>query len=158
MAAVLFTTPLLAAEVDGPAKPRRGIPTIFSSNPAVSSQAPAISAESPLLPVLQAGFDDYALQGAEGALKTWAKNGPLEGDPKILESAHIFHEVEKYYGRYTGFHVIQKKELTPVSRLIYTQINYEKGPFFARFLCYFTGTQWVVAGRLVLDTEPDRVL
>ena len=114
--------------------------------------------QKPLPQVIQAGFDDYVLKGAEGALTTWTKNGPLEGDAKIAESAGVFHEVEKYYGRYLSFHLIQQKELTPVSRLVYIQMNYEKGPFFARFLCYLAGTEWVVAGRLLLNTDPDQVL
>ncbi len=108
--------------------------------------------------MILAGLDAYATQGAAGALKAWTKGGSMESDPKVLASTEVFHEVEKFYGKYIGYTVIKQKDLTPTSRFVYIQINYEKGPFFTRFLCYLSGGQWVLAGRLALDTDPDRVL
>ena len=116
------------------------------------------SLEKKIPPIIEAGMDDYAIQGAEGALKTWTKGGPLEGDAKVLGSAQVFHEIEKYYGQYRSYHLISQKGLTPSSKLLYIQMNYDKGPLFLRFLCYLSGDRWVVAGRLLLNTDPDQVL
>lgn len=112
----------------------------------------------PLPEVILTGLQAYSMKGPEAALNAWTKGGPLENDPKVLGSVRVFQEVEKYYGRYNGYNLIRQKKLAPNSKLIYLQMNYEKGPLFIRFLCYFSGDQWVVSGRLVLNTEPDEVL
>ena len=116
------------------------------------------SLEKNVPPVIAAGMDDYAIEGAEGALKTWIKGGPLEDDAKVLGNVQAFHEVEKYYGKYHSYYLIEQKNLTPTSKLFYIQMNYDKGPLFVRFLCYLSGGRWVVAGRLPLSTDPDQIL
>ena len=136
---------------------QRGIPTVFSHEPSPAAQTPAAE-EKTLPPVLLSGLDAYALGGPENAVKAWMKDGPLENDPKVLASAHAFQEVEKYYGAYKGYEVVREKSLTSVSKLVFIQMNYEKGPFFVRFLCYLSGSRWVVAGRLILNTDPSEIL
>ena len=116
------------------------------------------SLEILLPPVISAGMDVYAIEGAESAVKTWVKGGPLEGDPKVLNSVQAFGEVEKFYGCYQGYHLVSQRNLTPTSKLIYLQMDYEKGPLFVRFLCYLAGDKWVVSGRMLLNTDPDAVL
>ena len=126
--------------------------------PAGDAEKLRASLEILLPPVIAAGMDMYAIEGAESAVKTWVKGGPLEGDAKVLSSVQAFNEVEKFYGKYEGSHLVSQRNLTPSSKLIYIQMNYEKGPLFVRFLCFLSGGKWVVAGRMVLNTEPDEVL
>ncbi len=137
-------------------------PDSFSADPleteAQDSEKLRKSLEILLPPVIAAGMDVYAIEGAESAVKTWVKGGPLEGDPKVLNSVQAFDEVEKFYGRYEGYHLVSQRNLTPTSKLIYLQMDYEKGPLYVRFLCYLAGEKWVVSGRMVLNTDPDAVL
>src|SRR4051812_26736486 len=92
-----------------------------------------------LPPVIAAGMDVYAIEGAERAIQTWMKGGPLENDENVSTSASVFREVEQYYGKYTGYRSIGQKMLSPEARLVFIQMNYEKGPLFLRFLCYLSG-------------------
>lgn len=111
-----------------------------------------------LPPVIAAGMDVYAMEGADRAIQTWMKGGPLENDEKILGMASVFQEVEQHYGKYTGYRSIGQSTLSPESKIVFIQMNFEKGPLFLRFLCYQTGGKWIVAGRFVGNTDPTEVL
>ena len=111
-----------------------------------------------LPPVIAAGMDVYAIEGAERAIQTWMKGGPLENDDKVTTSAAVFQEVEKYYGKYKGYRAIGQKTLSPEAKLVFVQMNFEKGPLFLRFLCYLASDKWIVAGKLAGNTDPVEVL
>ncbi len=108
--------------------------------------------------VLTKGLDAYVLEGPEAAVREWIKGGPIESDPNAQKSAETFKEVESFYGKFKNAELIRVKKVTHSSRLYYLQMNYEKGPLFARFLCYRVGQAWIVSGRFVVDTDPSRVL
>ena len=108
--------------------------------------------------VIIKGLDAYPLEGPEAAVKTWIRGGPIEADSQALANAGSFKEVEAYYGRYLGYQFISAKHLTVSTKFVYLQMNYEKGPLFVRFLCYWTGSSWVVTGRFVFNTDPQQVL
>lgn len=108
--------------------------------------------------IIISGLDAYALEGAEAAIKAWIKGGPNESDPNILSVVDMFKEVETRYGLYIGYEVISIKDLTASSKLVSLQLNYEKGPFFCRFLCYKQGDAWLTTGRLAFDTDPQKIL
>lgn len=133
--------------------------------PAEETQAPTVEETAPVEPedeglpaIIISGLDAYTLEGAEAAVKAWIKGGPNESDPNILTIVDTFKEVESRYGLYTGHEVISIKILTPSSKLVYLQMNYEKGPFFCRFLSYRHAGTWVVSGRLAFDTDPQKIM
>lgn len=135
----------------------------------ISLEEPAVEPKSSILDELKAeeyatdipsviisGLDAYKLQGAEAAIRRWIKGGPIEGDAKALASVDALKEIETVYGKYVGYQLIRTEYLTASSKLTYLQMNYEKGPLFVRFLCYWTGSRWVVTGRFLFDTEPQK--
>ncbi len=104
------------------------------------------------------GLEAYTVTGAESAITTWVAGGPMEGDPSTLSGADTFKNVEAHYGHYQGYQLIESKVVSSTAKLIYLQMNYEKGPLFTRFLCYWTGNSWIVTGRLTFNIDPTEVL
>ena len=108
--------------------------------------------------IIISGLDAYTLEGAEAAIKAWIKGGPSESDSTLPILTETFSQVEKSYGRYLGYEVMSIKTLASNSKLVYLQMNFEKGPFFCRFLCYRHADAWIVSGRLAFDTDPQKVM
>ncbi len=173
IAAILLTSPSLAEDL-GTAVETAAVPegsqaefpeVLAEAPPAEEPQilteeeaAPAPAEDEGLPFIILSGLDAYALEGAEAAIKTWIRGGPNESDSTLPILTETFKEVEDRYGRYTGYEIISIKTLTPSSKLVYLQMNYEKGPFFSRFLCYRHAGSWVVSGRLAFDTDPQKIL
>lgn len=108
--------------------------------------------------IILAGLEAYTLTGAESAITAWVAGGPMEGDPSTASGADTFKNVEAHYGHYQDYLLIESKSLSSTTKLIYLQLNYEKGPLFARFLCYWNGSAWIVTGRMTFDIDPTAVL
>jgi hypothetical protein len=102
------------------------------------------------------GLADYAFQGADAAVKAWAKGSAREGSPEISIQVNYLKQVEAVYGKFQGYHVVQVHGLSPLSLIVYLTINYEKGPLFARFLAYRIRNDWVLPD-FTFDTKPEAV-
>ena len=130
---------------------RKGIPTPFSQ------RTRAVSSDK-IPDILLSGLSAYQSDGPEAAIRNWVKGGPIDGETAVLKSSPLFNRVEQFYGPYLGYELIHVEDITPSSRLVYLQMNYEKGPLFTRFLCYEARSSWIVAGQLIFDTDPQKVL
>ena len=110
--------------------------------------------------VIRAGFDRYAVEGAYAAAHTWISGGPLFDDPEaLLGTVNLLKSIEKRYGAYLGFRVLQIEKISDATRVIRTEIRYERGPLFATFLCYRTPQeQWIVSGKIDFHTDPAKIL
>ena len=150
---VLSPAPPEVSAVQEPA-----VPVQEPQTPAEPAAASVSASDEGLPPVILSGLDAYTLEGAEAAIKAWIKGGPNESDTTLPILTETFSQVEKTYGRYLGYEVISVKNLTASSKLIYLQMNYEKGPFFCRFLCYKHAESWIVSGRLAFDTDPQKIM
>ena len=76
--------------------------------------------------VIQAGFDRYAVEGAYAAAHTWISGGPLFDDPEaLLGTVNLLKSIEKRYGAYLGFRVLQIEKISDATRVIRTEIRYE---------------------------------
>jgi hypothetical protein len=105
--------------------------------------------------VIVAGLDAYKAKGPGEAIKVWVRNGPLDGDTATLSQADGLQQVQNVYGAYQSFDVMSSRDLSPRVRIVYMVMNYEKGPLFARFVCYRSDREWTVTNFVLntLDTE-----
>lgn len=132
----------------------------FAEEPASLDEKPVLAQNRSEIPKpILDGLYAYKFEGAEAAIKAWVANGPMEADSAALAGgADTFKNVQSRYGAYLGHQVLSSVPLSDTSKYVFVQMNYEKGPLFLRFLCYWTGTAWVVTGRLVINTDPQAVL
>ncbi len=110
-----------------------------------------------LPPVLLSGLEAYKAKGPEEAVSLWVKNGPLDGDKDALGQAAVLRQIQSFYGAYESFDVISSRDLTQRVRIVYLVMNYEKGPLFAKFVCYRSDREWMVTNFL-LNTKDAVVL
>ena len=108
--------------------------------------------------IVLAGLTAYQSQGAQVAIRIWTKGGPIEGNEDTLKSVEVFNQVQAVYGKYVGYELVKTQSINSTSKMVYLQMNYEKGPLFGKFLCYWTGNAWILTGRFVFNTDPKQVL
>ncbi len=131
---------------------------VLLAAPLLGSVREAASAEAEIPPVVLSGLEAYKQSGPEEAFKVWLAGSPLEGEKMAMSQVNNFRQVESLYGPYEGFNPIKVVELTPKSTIVYLQINFQKGPLFASFVCYQgQGGGWAVAW-LKFHTEVDMIL
>lgn len=123
----------------------------------VAPSPQAVAKEDEIPSVVLSGLKAYQADGAEAALKTWLVGSPMEGENVALSQANIFRQAETLYGKYVGFHLIKVVDLTPSTKLVYLQINYQEGPFFTNFVCYKTESGWIIP-TLTFHTEAEKVI
>lgn len=106
--------------------------------------------------VITKGLTAYKETGADAAIQAWLIGSPMEGDKDALSQSSILHQIEGFYGKYTGFEVIKDVDITSSSRMHYIQLSFEKGPVFTFFLTYKKGEEWIVIN-FKFHTEPDSI-
>ena len=121
----------------------------------VAQETAAQNAEIP--PVVLAGLNAYRSGGAIAAIKAWLIGSPAEGEKIALSQASSFNQVESLYGNYTGFDLIKVVTLTPKTKFIFLEVNFQKGPVFAKFHCYRAKSGWVVAS-FNFHTEAEKII
>ncbi len=102
-----------------------------------------------LPPVLLSGMEAYKAKGPEEAVSLWVKNGPLDGDKEALSQVAVLRKIQSLYGAYQSFDVISSQDLTQRVRIVYLVMNYERGPLFAKFVCYRSDREWTVTDFLL---------
>lgn len=106
--------------------------------------------------VITQGLTAYKETGADAAIQAWLVGSPMEGDKDALSQSSILHQIEGFYGKYTGFEVIKDVDITSSSRMHYIQLSFEKGPVFTFFLTYKKGEEWIIIN-FKFHTEPDSI-
>jgi len=98
-----------------------------------------------LPPFIVSGLDAYKQKGPEEAFRAWMKNSAIEGSKDALSQANILRQVQDFYGSYQDFEVISTRDISPRVKAIYLELDYEKGPVFAKFVAYRTEKEWILA-------------
>src|SRR5437016_10301281 len=80
-----------------------------------------------LPPVILSGLSAYASGGPEVALNAWRKGGPLELDEKARGQLDDFKHLEKPFGNYKTYELIDSKEIGNRSKLLYLTLNFTRG-------------------------------
>ena len=116
----------------------------------VLAEQPA--APTPAIAALQA----YKAEGAEAAVKAWLKGSPLEGGREAVSLVTSLRGIEDLIGKYQGYFVVKTVAFTPTCQLSYIQMIHSKGPLFAKFIVFNTGSAWVVE-TVRFHTDPEQV-
>jgi hypothetical protein len=97
-----------------------------------------------LPPVMVSGLDGYKTKGAEEAVRLWVKDSPLEGSNDNATQVTVLRQAEQAYGAYQWYELIQTREVSPRTMVIYLVLDYEHGPLFARFTLYHSNHRWIM--------------
>jgi len=107
--------------------------------------------------VITAGLSVYKEKGVEAAVLEWLKGSPAEGQKNALAESNVLLQVEAFYGSYQSYELINIKEITASSRVVYVQLNYENGPVFAYFVIFKKGGDWIIT-TFQFHTDPTAIL
>lgn len=111
-----------------------------------------LTAGTLLSPAAQAGVNTAAIPGAlTQALSIYKKDGPrafihalvsggpLEGNKEMRMEILVLEKIEKYYGAYQSYDILQINRLSDSTRLVYFLLNYQKGPVFGTLTAFNNG-------------------
>ena len=107
--------------------------------------------------IVKVGLAVYASGGPDPALGAWRKGGPSEIDPRAGAQAEDFKQVEKSFGNYKSYELIETREVCRTSKTVYLSMNFERGAVYASFLVFKTSKDWVVQ-HLEFNTKPDVIM
>ena len=108
--------------------------------------------------ILEAGFDSWAKGGGmEAILMGWQRGGLLEGSNKASAQARYLRSLTPVLGTYRSRELIQNKEISRSSRVVYLSINFDRGVIYGRFLIYRTERDWVVQN-MDFSERPEAVM
>jgi hypothetical protein len=106
--------------------------------------------------VVSAGLKAYESGGAEAAIKAWLKGSPLEGGREAVTLVTSLRGIEDLLGKYQTSRVAKTLPFAQDCQLTYVQMNYTKGPLFAKFLTYKVGPDWIVE-IVKFHSDPEQV-
>ena len=105
----------------------------------------ALAVDSEPLARVEAGFAAYEKGGAQAAITEWVKGSPMEGSKEALSQANLMAQIEVFYGPFQGHSVVQTKQLSASTQILYATFDYQQGPAFAYFLLYRQpGKGWII--------------
>jgi hypothetical protein len=117
-----------------------GRSSLFAQTP-----APAKSEVSDRIPhFIVEGFDAYKKGGPDDAFHAWIKGSFLEGSKDALSQVNNLRQVQDYYGAYQSYALISTRDLTPKTRILYMEVDYDKGPLFGKFVVYHSDQGWAL--------------
>jgi len=126
-------------------------------SPAGAASTAVIEVNNDLPPVILAGIEAYKQKGPEEAVKTWLKGSSLEGNKDALSQANLLRQVQDYYGDYKSFNVLKTRDISPLTKILYLAINFDKGPLFAKFVVYRSESGWILVS-FNFNTKEELVL
>jgi len=117
----------------------------------------ASSPNSDVPPIIVAGMDAYKSKGPDEAVKAWIKGSPIDGSKEAMSQANNLRQVQDFYGSFLSFDVVSTREISPSVHILYLVLNYEKGPLFAKYILYRSGTEWILTS-FVFNTSETAIL
>jgi hypothetical protein len=86
--------------------------------------------------IVRDGLDAYRKDGPEEAIKTWVKNGVLDGNEAATSQVASLTGAQNLYGAYRGFHIISVRAVSGSTVQACLTLDYDHGPLFAKFVAY----------------------
>ena len=120
------------------------IPALAQYTSQFTDDAPRHNPALNLPPVMLSGLDGYKTKGAEEAVRLWVKDSPLEGSTDASTQVTVLRQAEQSYGAYQWYELIQAREISPRTMVVYLVLDYERGPVFARFTLYHSNHRWIM--------------
>lgn len=107
--------------------------------------------------IIDDGFKALREKGVAEALRSWAKDGPLEGSKELQAQSAQFGQITAYYGNFISHEYVSEKEISPSTKSVYVVINMEKGPLFGRFVVYKKSDGQLIIPNLNFHTFAEQV-
>lgn len=107
--------------------------------------------------VLQRGLSAFSVNGARTAIQNWTRGGPLEGSLGEDSEIEAIEKLEKLYGRYQGYSLVDQVRLSRASMLYFLEIQLEDGPVYMKFHV-FDGRKGEQVVSLTVEAIPERIL
>jgi hypothetical protein len=107
-------------------------------------------------PILFNGLKAYKDRGADDAIQTWIKGGPLDGSDEALAQADGLRATQNLYGAYQWFEVSSTHSVSPKTEIIYLVLDFDKGPLFGKFVLYQSSNGWIITS-FNLNTKDELV-
>lgn len=124
----------------------------------ILATAPGVFAQEGKIPdVILNGLNVYKEKGPSAAIEEWLKGSPVEGQKNALSQSNVLLQVEAFYGSYQSVELINIKDVTRTSKIVYVQLDYENGPVFAYFVIYKKADRWIITS-FQFHTEPNAIL
>ena len=117
----------------------------------------AVGLDSSVPPIVKRGFTLYQSGGVQPAFDAWRHGGILEDDDKSKVAEREFRTMVRPMGNYRSFEVIEIKEITRSSRMVYVSIEFDRGAIYGGFLVYKTDQDWVVQN-MEFNIKPELIL
>ena len=124
---------------------------------AICAGSNANAQEGKIPAVITNGLKVYKENGPQAAIVEWLKGSPVEGQKNALSQSNILLQVEAFYGSYKDVELINIKDVSSTTKIVYVQLNYENGPVFAYFVVYKKGDSWIITS-FQFHTEPSAIL
>jgi hypothetical protein len=121
--------------------------------PGVQAAKPAM----PVPPIMQLGFDACAKEGVKTAIGIWTKGTFNEDKEYLNKLVETFAQFEEAAGKFRSVELLATQEVAANSRLVYYEMDYERGAMFARFLLYKTELGWTVQA-FTYNLSPDVIM
>jgi len=126
----------------------------FAGNPLYS----VALADDAMPDIIISGLKAYEKDGPTSAIEIWIKGSPFDGSKEALSQANRFKEIESFYGNYVGYNLIHITSLTPLTKIIYFSIDYQRGPVFCALTIYKSKNGWILTGQYNFHTDPTQIL
>lgn len=109
-------------------------------------------------PIIIDGLKQYGSDGPEAAIKAWIIGSPMEKKTEeSLSYAKSFMEIEKFYGKYLTFKLIEIIGIAETSRVVTISMDFERGPIYAKFLAYKSDKKWILIS-FDFNTKPEVII
>ena len=107
--------------------------------------------------VVQDGLAIWPKKGASYAFDIWQKGGLLEDDRKPQIQVNYFRRLDRVLGNYRSYEVIDTKQISPNSQVLYLSMNFERVAMYARFVLYNGEKGWVVQN-MDFSPKPEAIM
>ncbi|HEV8544457.1 MAG TPA: hypothetical protein VGR78_18875 [Verrucomicrobiae bacterium] len=134
-----------------------GLISFFGLVALCTTTTPAAEPSLPMPAIIQKGLDLYKRGGVGIAFDAWQSGGAIEGDSSVAAKSRAFKDMTGLVGDYKSSEVIQLKEITRTSRIVYVAMNFKRGAIYARFLLYHAENDWVVQD-MTFSIRPEAVM
>ena len=120
-------------------------------------RATAAESTGALPAIIQNGLATYASAGAGPAFDTWRLGGTLETDQRPDVLSDRFARTVKPLGNHVSDDLIQTREISPSSKFVYLEMNFQRGVVYMGFLVFRGEKDWKVQN-IEFNTKPDAVM
>jgi len=119
----------------------------------LAADAPAQD-QAKLPEIVLSGLNAYRTDGAQAAVNVWMAGSPIERTEQPERQLRNLRRFEELYGAYKEFHPVRTVPISPTCRMVYIQLDYQKGPAFGKMLVFKTDDGWKIVN-FTFNADPE---